>query len=142
MRYTFAIEALSVLLIAGSVLGSNWERGSVQTYEMNVAFNGKAPSWGAVGPESENQEARPCSIAKSGRVIATRPSSCRACVIACRGKQIARQRPVQRVLNLRSRRQVHFALRGWSLIRMSFGFGLPFCRTTGTNCQRSPIRRY
>jgi hypothetical protein len=56
MRYMFAITALAALLIAGLVIGSNWERVSVRTYEMSVAFSGRAP-WGAVGPESENEEA-------------------------------------------------------------------------------------
>lgn len=55
-RVLFVIAVPLLLAIGVVVIGSSWNRLSVQKYEMSVAFDGKAP-WGDVGPESENERA-------------------------------------------------------------------------------------
>lgn len=52
----YAIAVLLAVVLVGSVIWLNYDRVSVRTYEMGVAFDGKAP-WGDIGPESESDKA-------------------------------------------------------------------------------------
>jgi len=55
-RSLYAATGLLVIVVVGLLAWLNWNRVSVRKYEMNVAFDGKAP-WGNVGPESESEKA-------------------------------------------------------------------------------------
>lgn len=51
-----SLIALFALIALAAIIRVNWDRVSVRKYEMNVAFDGKAP-WGEVGPESDGEPA-------------------------------------------------------------------------------------
>ena len=55
-RLLFVIAVFVAVIVVGSVLWLNWDRVLVRQYEMNIAFDGKAP-WGEVGTEPTNTEA-------------------------------------------------------------------------------------
>jgi hypothetical protein len=59
------IAGLSLIALA-AITRSNWDRVSVREYEMNVAFDGKAP-WSNVGPESDGEPAPTVLYRKLGK---------------------------------------------------------------------------
>jgi len=65
-RSLYVATALLAIVVVGLSAWLNWNRVSVRNYEMNVAFDGKAP-WGIVGPESESEIAPTVLYRKAGQ---------------------------------------------------------------------------